>query len=282
MAEPTEFPGFHRTYGVELLYREPPALDKSALIEALRRNCGNIDAPADAPLLLIFHLDHPVQYAEGSVPAQTMILRADVDFDPAEVDTALEQSWDWPAARDVVSHCRARVIVHDFLSSGLDHRERLDLFHAVLKSVLEVERCDAIYWRPSEHLVDPGAYLEEQRSVKPNPVFGAVNVRLFNISNGAPGEKLMDTLGLAALGLPDLQCHFTGLDPNDVGSLLYNTALYIFNNGDVIADGETLGLTPEQKWRCQHEDSLLGPERVVLDVDPGPPHAAGGRDYSDA
>jgi hypothetical protein len=79
-----------------------------------------------------------------------------------------------------------------------------------------------------------------------------------------------------------LQCHFIGLDPNEVGSLLHNTAPYIYNNGDVIADGETLGLTPEQKWRCRHEDSRIPPERVVLDLDPGPPHAAGGRDYTDA
>ena len=35
------------------------------------------------------------------------------------------------------------------------------------------------------------------------------------------------------------------------------------------------GPEPGSRWRCQHEESLLKPTRVVLDIDPGPPHAAG-------
>jgi len=89
---------------------------------------------------------------------------------------------------------------------------------------------------------------------------------------------LMDTIGLAALGLPDLQCHFRNLDVQAVAGMLYNTGLYIFENGDVIEDGHTVaGINPNDKWLCQHEDSLLEPERVVLDVNPGYPFAAGNR-----
>ena len=88
----------------------------------------------------------------------------------------------------------------------------------------------------------------------------------------------MDTLGLAALGLPDLQCHFRGLAPEAVAPLLYNTAYYIFEKGDVIDDGHTVeGVTPGERWPCQHEASLVEPRRVVIDLDPGPAHAAGNR-----
>ena len=276
--DPTNPPGFHSTYGVELLYREPPALHKGALLEAMRRNCGSVDTPDEPDLLLFFHLDHPVRYTDRQVPAQTVILTANAGFDPSEVQSALEQAWQWPQSREVVALCHSSLLVTDMLSSGLDHRERLELFHRALVSALEVAPCEAIYWRPSDQLIEPAAYLRERRAPEPNSLFGAVNVRLFNIEKRAPGEKLMDTLGLAALGLPDLQCHFLDLDPNEVGSLLYNTALYIYKNGDIIADGETLGLSPEQKWICRHEDALVPPDRVVLDVNPGPPHAAGARD----
>ena len=106
---------------------------------------------------------------------------------------------------------------------------------------------------------------------------GSLNVRFYNISN-SPGDMMMDTFGLAALGLPDLQCHFRGLEPGQVAALLSNTGYYVFEQGDVIEDGHTVeGLEPGSRWRCQHEDSLLPPARVVLDLDPGPPHAAGGR-----
>ena len=88
----------------------------------------------------------------------------------------------------------------------------------------------------------------------------------------------MDTLGLAALGLPDLQCHFRDLIPGEVAALLKNAGYYIFENGDVIENGHTLeGITAGSRWRCQHEESMLKPSRVVLDLDPGPTHAAGNR-----
>ena len=87
----------------------------------------------------------------------------------------------------------------------------------------------------------------------------------------------MDTLGLHVLGLPDLQCHFTGLDPNGIARILHNTAAYIYEHGDVIDDGHTISGPDGEAWRCQHEDTLVPPHRLVLDLDPGDPHAAGTR-----
>ncbi len=61
---------------------------------------------------------------------------------------------------------------------------------------------------------------------------GPLNVRFYNISNGAvPGEALVDTVGLSVFGLPDIQCHFHGLDPNRLVRMLYNLGIYVFENG---------------------------------------------------
>ena len=131
---------------------------------------------------------------------------------------------------------------------------------------------------PTEQIIDP----KEYRYHFDNPGYprfslGALNVRLFNIQ-GAPDDRVMDTLGLAALGLPDLQCHFRDLECNDVASLLRNLGLYLFEHGDIIEDGHTVsGIPATEKWRCQHEMALIGPERIVLDIDPGPAFAAGNR-----
>jgi Domain of unknown function (DUF4261) len=102
-------------------------------------------------------------------------------------------------------------------------------------------------------------------------------MRFYTISN-SPGDMVMDTLGLAALGLPDLQCHFRGLEPGRVMALLSNAGYYVYERGDVIEVGHTIeGLEPGSRWRCRHEGSLLPPSRAVLDLNPGPPYAAGGR-----
>ena len=86
---------------------------------------------------------------------------------------------------------------------------------------------------------------------------------------------VMDSVGNAPFGLPDVQCHFKSLEPNMVAEVLFNAASYIFEHGDVINDRETFGMTEDQKWICQHELSLLEPKREVLDLNPGPPYAAG-------
>ena len=106
---------------------------------------------------------------------------------------------------------------------------------------------------------------------------GTLNVRFFNIAE-TDGDMLMDTRGMAELDLPDLQCHFRGLDPNGLSRVLFNTAIYLVEQGPVIESGHTIqGIEPGSKWICQQEDALIGPERTVLDLNPGPPYAAGDR-----
>ena len=92
------------------------------------------------------------------------------------------------------------------------------------------------------------------------------------------GEMIMDTRGLDEIGLPDLQCHFRGHEPNAVAAVLGNTGIYIAENGAVIESGHTVeGIDAGSKWKCQYEESILEPKRTVLDLDPGAGFAAGNR-----
>jgi len=274
--------GFAPTYGVELLCQRSLAIDRNNLLRALRKRCPRVeflDKSESSKLLAFAHPDRPVHFEKGSVPAQTVIIPADAPFKITEsVTAAIEQSWDFPLARATVEGCRAAVLVSDFLSRLLDYRERFTLFQNVLAGVLEIIPALAINWQPTQRIVDPQRYLKAH-AVGGSALFfaSAINVRIYSISN-SPGDQIMDTLGLAALGLPDLQCHFRGRDTGQLARLLYNTAYYVFEQGDMIKNGHTVeGLPPGSRWRCCREESILQPTRVVLDLDPGPPHAAGGR-----
>ena len=278
---------FASTYGVELICRQRPEIPKPPLLRSLRKWCSPAVEPLDrderAGLLTFVHPDHPIQLADARIAAQTFIASADKPVAAKAIGPALDQSWGFDQqSRAEVARCTGNVVVTDFMSSGLEYRERLDLFHRALRAVLEVVPCAAIHWQRSQRVVAAAGWVEAFDSSNPAQLLaaGAVNVRLFKVEgeDRAPGETLMDTLGLGALGLPDLQCHFARLDPSDVARVLYNTAVYIFDNGDVIHDGNTAqGIGAEDRWRCQHEDALAGPERVVLDMNPGPPYAAGDR-----
>ena len=128
----------------------------------------------------------------------------------------------------------------------------------------------AVSWPTSQRVTDPAAEAADGLG-------GLVNVRLFAVSDDAD-ELVMDTRGLAPFELPDLQVHFRDLEPGRLAGLLYATASYLLEEGDVIADGNTIsGLQGDEHWRCVHEDALVPPARTVLDIDPGDPYAAGRR-----
>ena len=54
-----------------------------------------------------------------------------------------------------------------------------------------------------------------------------------------------------------------------VARVLYNTALHLLQHGDVIQDGSTVtGIEEDERWECQRDESMAGPEREVVDLLP--------------
>ena len=96
-------------------------------------------------------------------------------------------------------------------------------------------------------------------------MLSGVNIRLFNVQDS--NDIIVDTLGMYAIGLPDIQYHFHGLNANDVISHALNIAAYIFDKGDIIKSGDTIqSIFENVQWKCQYEKSLLKPHREILDI----------------
>lgn len=271
-------------YSVELLCTEPAQISKPVLTRALQSTCPGIaplDREGSSDLLAFVHTGHVVSYTGGQLPAQLFVHVGDRPGDTVHLEDALRQSWGEEDARSLAASAPHRVLVSDLMARGLPCRDRLRLFLDGLAGVLSVvPSCAAIHWRTSQQVRRPADFLAARAGREGHVLFaGPLNVRYFRISNGDfEDEALMDTMGLAVLGLPDVQCHFHGLEPEAVSGLLYNLGLYVFENGDVIESGHTVaGLHEGERWECQHEDALVGPEREVLDVNPGARFAAGGR-----
>lgn len=289
LAEEKDF-GFARVYAVELKYREQPKLNRDVLYEKMQQYTGITERPgkgeghelavweadesAQDSLLHFFHLNYMVTYAEGEMPAQTSLMN--IESRPgADYQTALQQCWHWPEAEQTLDECQYSLLLVDMMAGGLAPKYRLELFTGALRAVLETAPCDAVYFRESDKLVEPKTYLT---SIEEGAVlYGAINIRFYNVkgTGSERAEGLMDSIGLAALGIPDVQCHFYDLDPNEMAGHLTNIGYYLFHEGDIIADGETVGFTEDMRWRCEHQYALAGPHRVVIDLDPGEPFYAG-------
>lgn len=224
----------------------------------------------------IFHKGHPVKYTDGEVPAQTAILATDQPPQLEAYQQDIQQSWRCRRAEELLRGSKETRLVTEMMARHLPHQDRLSLFHGILRAMIEVTNPDALVFKHSQQVIEPADYLaacDQDPILRP----GSLNVRLFNNSN-SDGDMIMDTRGMAEIGLHDLQCHFRGLDQTAVARVLFNTAVYIFENGPVIESGQTVaGVEPNSKWPCQFENSLLEPTREILDLNPGMLYAAGKR-----
>ncbi|MGD9644928.1 MAG: DUF4261 domain-containing protein [Pirellulales bacterium] len=264
----------------ELHYRYSPQCDCAAVkARAQELLESELDSPGPGKAdrgFLIIHKEHAIRFSDGEIPAQTAILGADQPPRLEAYEQELQQSWATPHAKELLRDCRDTRLVTEMMTRSLPPQDRVSLFHGVLRAMIELTNPDAMVCKHSQQVVEPAEYLtacDREPILRP----GSLNVRFFNISNSG-GDMIMDTRGLTEVGLHDLQCHFRDLGATAVARLLFNTAVYIFENGPVIESGHSVaGIEPDSKWLCQFENSLLEPKREVLDVNPGEPFAAGNR-----
>jgi hypothetical protein len=241
------------TLMVELWFEAEPQLDPDALVAALP---GTDRMPSDGPVLVA----HP-QFVHHYEDREQCIITAALYPDAGATngdrpDTT--QTWDWPEAGDVLARCRHQLLIAEFAGRAHPHKDRLEAYLPTLRAAVELTRPAAAVCPTSDRVVRPHELLEDELAP-------FVNVRLFRVSDD--DSTLMDTLGLHALGLPDVQCRFDHArhSPESIGVMLYDLAAFLVDRGDVIADGDTVGDLP---WRCHTGEALVEPERRVLDLTP--------------
>lgn len=270
MSDTNSDDGFARTYGVELLFDSRPSIDVKAAVTELEESIGAIEQKESGDQNMFFLLDHQVTYEDGKqVPSQLMLVHADPKKDKDSLDEEIQQSWQTPNASEIVSRTKYKVLLTDIMASGLEPNERHFIFSNALRILTKHSNCIGVANKLTQQIIDA-----DEIKNNSDPLLGFINIRFFNA-----GEEglLMDSLGLAALGLYDIQCHFVELDPNEVSSQLYNIAYYIFNEDPDFENGHTVAGINGESWKVQYENSLAAPHRDVLDLNPGAEYAAGNR-----
>ena len=263
--------GFAETYSVELYMKEKPIILENKLLENIKKYCGNVKIISNEDKNLTFaFMDYILNYRNVSVPVTMMISISDEESESEKLRRSLEQSWNYDKDKGAIESCKIKVLVTDLMAIGLEYKKRVELFQKALYAIVELINCEGINFHIAEQLISREDYLENNPlNDEYDPLFGILNVRLFNIE-GQKNEYIMDTLGLSAIGLCDLQCHFKNLNPNEISNILYSYGYYIFDNQDAIDDMKTIeGISKEDQWICQPEVAIAGPERVVLDINPG-------------
>lgn len=274
---------FNHIFMMKLLFAKKPAMPENDTIQQkLKERFGDVDIVSPEGLRSFAVKKYQVEYKDAArVPAQVLICEAQ-DFDPASVDAfTRSQFWDTPNGNELLDSCRYQVMISDFMSAGLPYIERCELLMDWLETALSLfPDCTAVYTEASGKLFAADQVRNHQIPRDSRFIYFCVNARFFNIQG--TNDHVVDTLGLYAIDLPDVQYHFHDLDPNQVVNHAYNVASYIYDNHAPIKSGETIDglyqgtLSQQVQWKCQYEDALIQPVRCVMDICPGE-YASGGR-----
>jgi hypothetical protein len=210
-----------------------------------------------------------------------------MDVQTFEVDkiSQLERSqlWNVENGEDVLNQCQYSVTISDMMASVMKYKERCELLMDWLEVAVKLfPDCKAVWMKSAGKLFTANQILEHNIQREDRFIYFGVNARFFNIQGTS--DMLVDTLGLYAIGLPDVQYHFHDIEPKAVVNHAYNVASYIFDNNAPIKKDQTIDgivdgqLSMEAQWRCHYEMSLIQPEREVIDICPGK-NASGKRQY---
>jgi hypothetical protein len=273
--------GFWPVYMLELFASEPVAFDEQGLLDDLVATLGQVEQASQGMLHYVLK-DFPVQFQDGSGAAQVLVGVPARGRPKWDIGKSVEQSWRLPNADQRLSGCPHRALINDLMSSPLDHRQRRTILSAVLRATIRNSNVELVHFVPTMQIVDAKEAAVElsTQEERVNPAYGFLNVRLYRILSSG-NDMVLDTLGLSALGLTDVQIHCRDLDANAVANVVSALGGYLLEHGDVIESGHTVPGIPEwERWRCQREVSLIEPTREVIDIHPGPRFAAGSRGSS--
>lgn len=279
--DPTICPG--GVFMVKLLMREQCEIpDDDRLIEVLTKHLGETERFGSGEKLLSFALkEHICEFKEGKMPAQIIIDRCEREDYSTIGEMERHQFWNCPDSEELLERCKYSVLAGDMLGGALPPKHRANMLMDYLEALVELfPECEAVYNINSGKLM----YADEIRNSElegiDRYVEFAVNVRFFNVADTE--DSVVDTRGMSLLYAADIQYHFNKMDPDWVVNHAYSMASYILENDSPIKDGETIdgieegAFSRKIRWKCRHEESLIAPKRVVLDVNMGE-YAAGGR-----
>lgn len=250
-------------YSVELLFEENPLYENKHLLTSIKKYFNNVEILFDTNNLCSFVLnDYTSKTEDLEIPVQIIVIRENSPIKISKLLNSITQTSDNTYIENEIVNCNYSIVISDFMATEIKYNERIYLFNKFLKGLLEVIPCKAIHWSYSQKIVNPNDFQAAVTESDFYTLFGIINVRYFKFNE----SLILDTIGLSALGLPDIQCNFNSLDKGLVATILYDLANKIFINGDYIKDNTELSIM-NINFKCSHQFSLTNPKRVIVNLE---------------
>lgn len=208
-------------YTVQVLLPQPAVLDPAVVHGQL------LAWRDDVQLIGARHGEHfGFAIPTHDLPLLAHVFAAEPDTYAGQLDQALQWSPSWRERYEAIARCRASIVVSMVAHRAINHATMLLAFLSVLDTVLasvDDLRPTVLHWLPAQRVMPFSTYRLLRMEL--GPCGPAINVRIAHIGEH---DMVADTVGLAELGLPDLQTLATGRDPAALAFRLVNLARSMF------------------------------------------------------
>ncbi|MDR0714179.1 MAG: DUF4261 domain-containing protein [Bacteroidales bacterium] len=272
-------------YRMALLFdRKGELPNKEVFYEKLRARGYEVEPDIATAKMWSFYLPEYTVDCDGAKCEPYQLLLTDyTEVKKSYGDELSRGQFKRPDDGEMLDSCKWQVFIGDFFSSAHPANMRAQILSDWLEIALELfPTCKCVWFEGSQNVMSAADLRNNPYEGDLRIFHGAVKVRFFRILDTE--DMVVDTLGLYVFGIPDVQFHFRGLNPDHVVGLAANVGIYQFCNNVPIENDETVdGLDADGsyrqdiRWKCQYEVSLFAPQREVLDVNTGK-FAAGIRD----
>jgi Domain of unknown function (DUF4261) len=162
-------------------------------------------------------------------------------------------AWWWPEAASICKPCPAHFTVMTQSSDGDVFAANLRL-NAIVAALVRAARAPAIYWGAGTLVRSADDFCKQadagSRDLLP--------LRLwldFRVEPSGSGDLFFATTGMKAFGLMEIETVAPRQRADYALDRIFNAAHYLCDHGPVLKDGETFGLSANEKIRISHRTS---------------------------
>lgn len=239
-----------------VLLDRPYTLSGEVFLASLRRS-----GQRDAALAVPSEAGGTIRIQAG--PIRLELCSFDEPWQPAD-ESFMQADTDAPLR----THAAYASIVSVFEISG-SRDDVIRLHHRAHAALAEFAPALAAAW-PATGLVVPAPELESLRS-RAGDTSAAMaktctRLRSFELDGPAAGMVLWDTLGLSALGLPDIQLVVEKGSDDAIQLVIRDLVDRFLESGCDLENGSEIMLGGDQTWRVTHTRAAFSPDREVIQI----------------
>jgi len=188
---------------------------------------------------------------------------------PDDLEGPIATTWLWPREPSIGNVKQHRSFLHVTMMGGAADpvRRRLTLT-AVTALAAKQSGVMAVYWGDASLVIFPPLFVdmaEENNTPQSPPLYLWVDLRAFRNEDGTTA---LFTVGLAPLGHMEIEIPRIKMEIGELREWLVEIICYLLENGPVLMDGQTIGMSAEQQIRIRHCPSIFGHPGQVIRLEP--------------